>query len=35
LLRRLLERQEAWEYVSFERAEDAPACVASTQPAFA
>lgn len=35
LLRRLLEQQEAWEYVSFDRAEDAPACVASTQPALA
>ena len=35
LLRRLLERSEAWEYVSFDRAEDAPACVASTQPALA
>lgn len=35
LLRRLLEHQEAWEYVSFDRAEDAPACVASTQPALA
>ncbi len=35
LLRRLLERQDAWEYVSFDRAEDAPACVASTQPALA
>jgi len=35
LLRRLLERQAAWEYVSFDRAEDAPACVASTQPALA
>ena len=33
LLRRLLEQQEAWEYVSFERAEDAPAFIASTQPA--
>lgn len=35
LLRRLLEQQEAWEYVSFERAEDAPAFIASTQPALA
>jgi len=35
LLRRLLEREEAWEYVSFDRAEDAPACVASIQPALA
>ncbi|MBI3054841.1 MAG: UDP-3-O-acyl-N-acetylglucosamine deacetylase [Betaproteobacteria bacterium] len=35
LLRRLLERQEAWEYVSFDRPEDVPACVASTQPALA
>ena len=35
LLRHLLEQQEAWEYVSFDRAEDAPACVASTQPALA
>ncbi len=35
LLRRLLEQQGAWEYVSFERAEDAPACVASAQPALA
>jgi UDP-3-O-[3-hydroxymyristoyl] N-acetylglucosamine deacetylase len=35
LLRRLLEQQGAWEYVSFERAEDAPACVASSQPALA
>ncbi|MDP2706213.1 MAG: UDP-3-O-acyl-N-acetylglucosamine deacetylase [Burkholderiales bacterium] len=35
LLRRLLEQQGAWEYVSFDRAEDAPACVASTQPALA
>lgn len=35
LLRRLLEQPEAWEYVSFDRAEDAPACVASTQPALA
>ncbi len=35
LLRRLLESKEAWEYVSFDRAEDAPACVASAQPALA
>ena len=35
LLRHLLEQQAAWEYVSFDRAEDAPACVASTQPALA
>jgi len=35
LLRRLLESRQAWEYVSFERAEDAPAFVASTQPALA
>ena len=35
LLRRLLEQQGAWDYVSFERAEDAPVCVASTQPALA
>lgn len=35
LLLRLLEQQEAWEYVSFDHAEDAPACVASTQPALA
>jgi UDP-3-O-[3-hydroxymyristoyl] N-acetylglucosamine deacetylase len=35
LLRRLLEEKGAWEYVSFERAEDAPAFVASTQPALA
>ena len=35
LLRRLLEQREAWEYVSFERAEDAPAFIASTQPALA
>jgi UDP-3-O-[3-hydroxymyristoyl] N-acetylglucosamine deacetylase len=35
LLRRLLERSEAWEYVSFDRAEDAPAGVASAQPALA
>ena len=35
LLLRLLEQPQAWEYVSFDRAEDAPACVASTQPALA
>ena len=35
LLRRLLEQKEAWEYVSFDRAEDAPAFIASTQPVFA
>ena len=35
LLRCLLKRQAAWEYVSFDRAEDAPACVASLQPALA
>ena len=35
LLRRLLEQQEAWEYVSFDHADDAPAFVASTQPALA
>ena len=35
LLRRLMESKDAWEYVSFERAEDAPAFVASTQPALA
>ena len=35
LLRHLLEQKEAWEYVSFDHAEDAPAFVASTQPAFA
>src|SRR5215470_5324088 len=35
LLRRLLESRHAWEYVSFERAEDAPAFVASAQPAAA
>ncbi len=34
LLRRLLEEKDAWEYVSFERPEDAPAFVASGQPAF-
>ncbi len=32
LLRRLLEQQGAWDYVSFERAEEAPAFVASSQP---
>ena len=32
LLRRLLEEKSAWEYVSFERPEDAPAFVASGQP---
>ncbi len=35
LLRRLLETEDAWEYVSFDRAEDAPAFVSSSQPAFA
>ena len=35
LLRRLLESTGAWEYVSFERIEDAPAFVASTQPVLA
>ena len=35
LLRRLMESTDTWEYVSFERAEDAPAFVASTQPALA
>ncbi len=35
LLRRLLEQQDAWEYVSFDRAEDVPAFVASSQPALA
>ena len=35
LLRRLLESKDAWEYVSFDRAEDAPAFLASTQPALA
>ena len=35
LLRRLLEQPAAWEYVSFDRADDAPACVASTQPVLA
>jgi UDP-3-O-[3-hydroxymyristoyl] N-acetylglucosamine deacetylase len=33
LLRELLRQQDAWEYVSFERAEDAPPFVASLQPA--
>jgi UDP-3-O-[3-hydroxymyristoyl] N-acetylglucosamine deacetylase len=32
LLRSLLEQKQSWEYVSFDRAEDAPAFVASTQP---
>ncbi len=32
LLRRLLETSDAWQLVDFERAEDAPAFVASTQP---
>ena len=35
LLRRLLETKDAWEYASFDRLEDAPAFVASTQPALA
>ena len=35
LLRRLLETEGAWEYVTFDRTEDAPACVASIQPALA
>ncbi len=35
LLRRLLEQREAWDYVSFERVEDAPAFIASTQPTLA
>jgi UDP-3-O-[3-hydroxymyristoyl] N-acetylglucosamine deacetylase len=35
LLRELLQRQEAWEFVSFDHAEDAPAFVASTQPMLA
>ena len=35
LLRRLLESTDAWEYASFERLEDAPAFVASTQPVLA
>ena len=35
LLRRLLEQKAAWEYVSFNRPEDAPAFVASTQPVLA
>ena len=32
---RLLETEGAWEYVTFDRVEDAPACVASIQPALA
>ena len=35
LLRRLLEQKDAWEYVSFDRVEDAPVFVAATQPAMA
>ena len=35
LLRRLLEEKSAWEYVSFDRPEDAPAFVASGQPTLA
>jgi UDP-3-O-[3-hydroxymyristoyl] N-acetylglucosamine deacetylase len=35
LLRHLLENKAAWEYVSFDRSEDAPAFVASSQPALA
>ncbi|MEO7729222.1 MAG: UDP-3-O-acyl-N-acetylglucosamine deacetylase [Burkholderiales bacterium] len=35
LLRRLLEQQDAWEYVSFDRTEDVPAFVGSSQPAMA
>ena len=35
LLRRLLESADAWEYVSFDRIEDAPAFVASSQPVLA
>jgi UDP-3-O-[3-hydroxymyristoyl] N-acetylglucosamine deacetylase len=35
LLRELLQRKEAWEFVSFDHAEDAPAFVASMQPALA
>ena len=35
LLRRLLEQKDAWECVSFDRIEDAPAFVASGQPALA
>ena len=35
LLRRMLETEGAWEYVTFDRVEDAPACVASIQPALA
>ena len=33
LLRRLLEQKDAWKFASFERGEDAPAFVASTQAA--
>ena len=35
LLRRLLENPAAWRYESFDRTEDAPAFVASTQPVLA
>ena len=35
LLRRLLECKDAWEFTSFDRAEDAPAYLASFQPALA
>jgi UDP-3-O-[3-hydroxymyristoyl] N-acetylglucosamine deacetylase len=35
LLRRLLEEKDAWEYVSFDHPEDAPAFVASGQPSLA
>ena len=35
LLRRLLESAQAWQYESFDRTEDAPAFVASTQPVLA
>ena len=35
LLRRLLETKDAWEHVSFDRVEDAPAFVSSSEPAFA
>jgi UDP-3-O-[3-hydroxymyristoyl] N-acetylglucosamine deacetylase len=35
LLRRLLDQKAAWEYVSFNRPEDAPAFVASSQPLLA
>ena len=35
LLRRLLECKDAWEFTSFDRAEDAPAYLASSQPALA